>query len=856
MFRRDSIYRFLNLQTGEGKTVLLFVVYSLLMGGAVALFFASTTSLFLINFERTQLPIAFIASGSLVYVLGLAVQYLRRKASFLRVNGYLLAFMLLSVAGLLVASASFQNKWVYFALYLWNRVFVFIHGITFWATAGRVFNFGQTKRLLSFISTGDVIASMLSYFSVPLLLTFVSTDDLLDMALVLLVLCVLLMTYIYKRFQPQLTTELPEKAAEKPVAETVAMVSKSYESLLSTLALLTVFGLIYVEFMFTIQSKEVFPNKELLAGFLGIFFGICAVIELFVKSFLYNRLLSAYSIRAGIVMLPVALLVSYSLGAVYGTVYGTTSFFFALIALSRFFLSSVRRSISEPAFQVLFQPIPAAERTLIQSRIEGGPKAIGSILPGIILLILTSFSFITLVHLSYLFLAVLIFWTVVSFRIQPEYRATLNAAVIRSATLAYKKVIGHNLVRPTAERSLSSAQAFSSMLRLAESDNPDDRALAATELGYSGRYYAYTHLLRLLHDDHPLVRKAALSASGALRKPELWPRLFEHLLDEQYRDAATSALLSIGDAVIPSLSRFFTHTVLSTKQQVHIVGIINEMGGEAAIRFLRARINHPVQAVRDAVFEGLNHLNHRATVLERPHILLQLDEQVGLLVWLTAARLDLDSFPRNAPMINALRQEKNIVIPKVFNLLATLYGDNRFDLISQLITRENDEIKSYLIELLGTALPEEVKDRILPLFSDISFAERLRKSSVSHPQQQLSIEERLHDIINKDFNKLTHRLKAVALRELLVWHENDPTAILVANVTSPDELIAETAFYVLKVLNPTRFGELHRILALQSDSDRYRLASRVNGFQSEAELLLYRSEQLEIEENNTQLKSI
>lgn len=844
MFRRDSIYRFLNLQTGEGKTVLLFVVYSLLMGGAVALFFASTTSLFLINFDRTQLPLAFIASGSLVYVLGLAVRYLRKKSSFLRVNGYLLAFMLLSVAGLLVLSSSLQNKWVYFVLYLWNRVFVFIHGITFWATAGRVFNFGQTKRLLSFISTGDVIASILSYLSVPLLLTFVSTDDLLDMALVLLVLCALLMSYIYKRFQPQLTTELPVKTEGQSVVETVATISKSYESLLSILAMLTVFGLIFVEFMFTVQSKQVFPNKELLAGFLGIFFGICAVIELIIKSFLYNRLIGAYSIRAGIVLLPVALMVSYTLGAVYGTVYGTTSFFFALIALSRFFLSSIRRSVSEPAFQLLFQPIPAAERTLIQSRIEGGPKAVGSILPGIILLILTSFSFITLVHLSYLFLAILLFWTVISFRIQPEYRAMLNAAVIRSATLAYKKVIDHTTVRPKAERSLSSAQAFSSMLRLAESDNPDDRALAATELGYSGRYYAYTQLLTLLYDENPTVRKSALMASGAMRKPELWPRLFEHLLDEAYRDTATSALLMVGDAVIPSLTRFFSHSNLTGKQQVHIVGMINEMGGEAAVRFLRARINHPVQIVRDKVFEGLNHLNHRATVLERPHILLQLDEQVGLLVWLTAARLDLDSFPRNAPMINALREEKNTIVPKVFNLLATLYGDNRFDLISQLITKENDEIKSYLIELLSTALPEEVKGNILPLFSDISFAERLRKSSISHPQQQLSIEERLHDIINKDFNKVTHRVKAVALRELLDWHQSDPTAILVANVTSPDELIAETAFYVLKVLNPTRFWELHRILELQPESDRYQLASRVAGFESEAELLLHQPEEV------------
>ncbi|GAB4029241.1 HEAT repeat domain-containing protein [Spirosoma gilvum] len=832
MKQRETLYKLFNMQPGEGQVVLLFVVYSSFMGLAVAVFYTCSTALFLANFNQAELPLAFIAGGLLVYGLGIATRKLQEVVTFARMNGYLLGFLLVSVAILLLIPSPLMSKWIYFILFLWNRVFVFVNGITFWATASRVFNFQQAKRLFSFISLGDGISSILSYFSVPVLLSFFSTEQLLMVSLASVLVCTVLMVIITRRYRQLLVTKSSANQSVTSSSEPVDQVNQEYSRLLYILSLLLVFGLVYVEYMFTNQVKHVFPNKEIMASFLGIFFGLCAVIELVIRVFLYNRLISAYSVRLGVVMLPLALLASFLITAIYGSFYGVTPLLLAFIALSRFFMSSIRRSISEPSFQVLFQPIPAVERTRLQGRIEGGPKALGNVWAGLLLWGLASLSILSMVYLSYLFLPIIGFWIYIAFRLQSSYKNIISNVVNRSYELVRSNQSQNQTsVEPVSrEAEFSSNSSFQMMQQLAVSPLPADRIQAATELGSSGRYYAYVYLQPLLEDEDPAVRRAAILAAGATRKPELWPSLFANLAMADYWAEATSAVLSIGEPILPSLIRRFNQLSHSIPVQVYMIGIISDIGGPIALRFLRTHMNHPVQLIRDKVFAGLRCLGHKATVTERPQILMQLDEQIALLVWLAAARLDLNSYAKESSLIRALRHEKELIVPKVFNLLATLSGDNRFDVVGELITRKNDDIKGYLLELLDNALPSEIKSRVTPLFADIPLESKLLQSAANYPQQRLSVEDRLHDIINKDFSKITPTLKAIAIRELLNWHQTDPTAILVANAASSNELIAETSFFVLKKLNPDRFDELQQTLSLHPDSIQHRvLLSVLNG---------------------------
>ncbi|NML64388.1 HEAT repeat domain-containing protein [Hymenobacter sp. RP-2-7] len=837
---RPTAYRLLNLQAGEGRTVLLFSLYSLLMGAVMAVYYTCTTSLFLTSFDRQQLPLAFVASGVGIYALGRVVQWAQRRLPYGRVNAGLLLATVLTVGGLLVASALHPSKWLYFALFLWNRGFTYVNGVVFWTTMGRVFGLEQSKRLFGFIGVGEVVASIISYLSVPLLLRVISTDWLLLLAFGLLALCAVLMAYIRQRYRGVLEADKPASAAAgqpaaagRPAAPRVSAAAKAYYALLAVLALLPVFGLVYVEFMFTVQSKQVYPDKQSLASFLGLFFGLCSVVELFIKVFLYNKLISAYSVRLGIVLLPVLLLFSYGLAASYGAAYGATSLFFAYIALSRFFMSAVRRAISDPAFQVLFQPIPAAERTQLQSRIEGGPKALGNILPGLLLLALNSIRSVTPVDLCYVFLLLLLGWVTLAFRIQNGYRAMLNDAVMRSAQHVYQQLSGR---QPAAPAPVPAPRSFPALVALAASPAPADRATAAVELSYSGRYHACQHVMLLLHDEDPAVREAAITAAGRLGRAELWPRLFEHLGQPRYRAAAVAALLAVGAPILPSLARLLKQGNLPDGQQVQLVELAATIGGEAALRLLRGHLQHPRQCTREAVFEGLAQLHHRATVTERPYLGQQLDEYLEQMVWLMAARVDLASFASDSDVLNGLRAEKTQLMSKIVTLLVILYGDNRSDVIRELIDYQNNELRGYLLELISTTLPAQVRDRILLLFTPLPLAEKLRRADAYYPQQQLSVEERLLDILNRDYNKLGSWVKAAVVLALPQHLTTDPTLPLVAAATTPDAVLAEAALYLLHQLNPTRFEQLRPLDRHRADGQQ--LAERVAAGLTEAELLL------------------
>jgi HEAT repeat protein len=87
---------------------------------------------------------------------------------------------------------------------------------------------------------------------------------------------------------------------------------------------------------------------------------------------------------------------------------------------------SVRGAIYEPAFQLLYQPVPSGQRLAFQSQIEGIPKALGTILTGAILWFFSSISSMNLVHYNIFFLIIIVVWIVYAFRMYKSYRGRIK----------------------------------------------------------------------------------------------------------------------------------------------------------------------------------------------------------------------------------------------------------------------------------------------------------------------------------------------------------------------------------------------------------------------------------------------
>ncbi|MPR35325.1 hypothetical protein [Salmonirosea aquatica] len=845
----SSLYRFVDLKEGEEKTVGLFIGYSFFMGVAVAIFYTATTSLFLLSFERTMLPKAYIVGGIVVYALGLITSYIQKRIRFSYLVNGLIYFLMFSVTGLVLSYQFSDIKWFIFFLFVWNRVFVFVNGITFWSTAARLFNLQQAKRLFGLISTGEVISSIVSYFSVPLLLKFISTDQLLYIVALAVGACILLMSLIINRFSGQLAVIAEPAPREATSAGNPRswkrFLANPYYLLVFLLAMLPVVGLFFVDFMFAVESKEVFPDKELLASFLGVFFGFCALIEIVIKTVLYNKLIARFGLTLGVALLPLTLLFSLTLAVSYGVVYGTTALFFAFIVLSRFFMSSVRKSINEPSFQVLMQPIPSSERSEVQSRIEGGPKAFGNIVPGVILLLLTSVSFIGTVEIAAFFLIILMGWLYVSLKIQGQYRGVLRAlleksqAGIRHSLDAYQYA-AWRLAEARRTASLSSERSsFEFIVKLVESPRTADRVLAASLLGESGRYFAYKYLTRLIHDESSAVQNAALAAAATIRNPELLPLLIVHLERDATHEAAAYGLLGVGETAIRELARSFGQSAGHTVMQLRLIRVIRQIGGPRAVKFLRSVLNSPDAAVRDEVYGALKELDYQVTITERIYLTSEIGDRIELFVWLLAAQRDLSGYPPDSDIQSAIESEKRRIVPKIFTLLSLLPGAQRYDFISELLLSDNHETQGYLLEVMNMTLPNEWKGKLIPLFEDVPLVEKLKRCAADYPQRVLSPQERLGDIVNRHFSRVSSWLKATALHQLAQLPQ-DNALILAAHAVSPDEVISEIALSALYKSNPARFESLRQVMEARNDTFHLKICRRIANSPLDYDLLWYR----------------
>ncbi|OJV14538.1 MAG: hypothetical protein BGO21_17615 [Dyadobacter sp. 50-39] len=828
MIQTADISRLLNVRDDEKQLVKLLMLFSFFMGGAIALFYTVVASSFLTSFERTALPEVYVVGGVFVYLLGIGLSWLQKRLRFDKLGEMALALLTASIVLMLVCYQFTGSKWVFYVLFIWNRVFVLVNGLTFWAVVVKVFSFQQSKRLSSLINTGDVFASVAMYLAVPALVKVVPTDYLLVISVAFLAVCSVLLRKIHRDYvTPAHLTDRrvrEEKSADAPV-------NPAYYRSIFLLALLPVFGLFFVDYLFFTESRAVFPNKEALASFLGVFFGVSAILEFFIKTFLYNKLIGRFGLAMGIMLLPVLLVFSLTVSVIYGLAYDTAGIFFACIALSRFFMSAVRKAISEPAYQTLYQPITARLRLFIQGRIEGRAKAVGGFAAGVMLFILVNVAGMDALRLSMLFLVAALCWAVVALLGQRLYKKVVMEKVFRFAIPAQ----GRHTYEPAAA---PAELPFRKITDRVFSKHNTERIEAALALGRADRFLAYKSLIPLLQDPDPDVRHAAIFVAGEMKRPELWPYLTEQMELDRYYAVAFDALVKSGTPLLKYIEKSFLSNNENRFRQLHLLNLAEKIGGPEAIRFFRRNLDNPSRFVKDKVAVSLRNLHYRANSTEQSLLFNELDDHLATFSWLLAAHSDLGkAYARDSQLIINLEKEQRRIILKAFTLLEVLYGP-RFHAVTLLDGDQATDARDYLTEISDLLLPEAVKSKILPYLDSASFHEMRMRYDELFPQARLSVEERLKDIVNKDYTRISRWTKAVAIKELKGYPAESVTDILVSNAVSRSTVISETAFYVLRIVNPARFRSLLEVMTRTDDQFHLRIMQPLEWLATENDLLI------------------
>ncbi len=422
---KNAILNALNVRKGEETATGLLLLYSFVMGTVIAFFYTSATSMFVVNFESSMLPYAYICGGILSYIAWLVYARIERGVSFQKLTIMGIFLLLMAVIAFVTGIHYFNSKWLTFLMFAWIRVFIFISVVGFWGLATKLFDLRQGKRIFGLISSGEVISDIVGFFSIPFVLHFINTADLLYISLFGLGICLILMVYIFGKLQKPLSIPEPLQVPEKNTSFKIDFKDK-YLVVLIIMALLPMFGMCFADFSFLHQIKQEYKNQEVLASFLSIFFGATAVAEFVLKSFFSGRLLNKYGLKLALPILPVVLAGCVFLAIASGILYGPTGLFFSFIAFTKMLDRVLRSAIYDPSYQILYQPLPAEDRSKAQGMVEGMGKGLGFALAGAVVLIFTQIKIVNLVYFNILFILILAVWVKFSFEMYNQYRRSLG----------------------------------------------------------------------------------------------------------------------------------------------------------------------------------------------------------------------------------------------------------------------------------------------------------------------------------------------------------------------------------------------------------------------------------------------
>ncbi|MBF9239098.1 cyclic nucleotide-binding domain-containing protein [Hymenobacter sp. BT683] len=390
MISATYLQRLFGIKTSEARTVGLFLLHNFLLGIGSVLVYVAANVLLLEHDPAHSLPLGYIAGALAMMAVSKVYTYFEHHYLLkkLAVRVLLAVVALTGVMGVLVAVG--HSVAAAAAIMVGYRVIYLLTNLEFWGVSAVVFDVRQSKRLFSVISSGDMPAKALG----ALLAALIHGDAQLPV-----LLGVSFAAYLGALFalRSTLSSHVVEAAA-RPVRQSqhnsAPLVKRLFGGselvLAMCLSLVAIAAVISgVEYMFFINVKHRFHASEDITRSVGWVLGLTYLAAMFFKLLVSRQALDRYGVQWSLQLLPaVALVCLVVFGGVQvmGASSQTTllAYFCGLYLL----LEVLRRTVFDPVFLVLFQPLAPQQRLAAHTLAKGFYEPLGMGLTGLLFLAL------------------------------------------------------------------------------------------------------------------------------------------------------------------------------------------------------------------------------------------------------------------------------------------------------------------------------------------------------------------------------------------------------------------------------------------------------------------------------------
>jgi MFS family permease len=721
------LLRYMDIQSGEEKNFSILFLQSLLVGFATSFFFVSATAHFIKNAGVQNLPLAYLISGVVGFVLVSAYKKVQSSAGivFSYVAGLVLyAVLCLGLYFLYEKGEQSHAMSVYLAYtgLVLIMPFVAIFSIGFSVLSLQVFSFAQSKRLLAMVGTGETVAAIIAFISVPFLMKLVGDSvQLLPMSAVLVLLALLPIRRLVAVNQNKFAGIV--KKANKQVKLNFAFFRK--EKFYTAIMLFTFFSVLAIylaDYSYLIAVRYLSVQTEIeTASIVAVIFSVIKTGELLI-SFLSRKLINKNGMRVSLLLLPFLLILFSALALASALLHTEPLFLLFFLVINKFNERVVRKGITTPSMKVIYQVTEPVERAQLQTSIEGIFSQLATIAAGGLLVLISLFysgapgnvlKLLNLVTVSCL--VIYIGWLFSSFKVFSTYKQKINQFLFSKKTV----VADHSVVQH-----LSFDQWLTSMR--AQGELVDGEALGAVNPENRQQ------LLSVIMFYNPSLKEYTFESE---------PDFFFKSLEKAYFN---------NDNFFNRVSIIWFAAFLPEQQQLHLFKeaywVSNQFQKLLLIRLLN-KGSHKTAQTKDFYFINLA----QECVKEA----MQLESAINDL-----ASLEDRVLPEQLQTL--LKRQKNILL----ELLKVLYDPAAMSVIQSVINEEDssEEHQQFAVELLSNILEPGMKEYVLPVFESIPFADKKTQVADLLFIYELSVAERLKDIVMMDVKLVNPFTKQLAMQ--------------------------------------------------------------------------------------------
>ncbi|MBX2967030.1 MAG: HEAT repeat domain-containing protein [Cyclobacteriaceae bacterium] len=463
------LHKSLRMQEGEEGRVILLLLASFFMGAFLATFTVAAQTLFLNNFdEQNDLPGAFAIGGAFGLVATIAYNFLQRKISF-----RFLAILSLLVVTVITAAIEYGRLYVedintiYYYGFTQLVPFTLIVLLVFWGTFNRFFNVRQSKRLVGTVDQGALVASVISFFLIPVVLPSLGDNEteqaesLYTISLVSIIIFTVLFIVLSAKFGGEQWSLAKERETNIKIAIPNFFKSR-YLILLSVFIIVSIIALNFVQYSFlSVSTQRLKPEQ--LATFLALFEATVVIFAFLADTLTSERVLQDYGLRVAILINPAMIGIFTVAALIIGWAFGYTqdspsfTIFFVMVAMSLLIIGAAKEAFDEPAFKLYQLPIDSNIKIDVQTKIEGIAAALGTMIAGGLIYLINRVHVFNLLHITLFTIPIVALWYFVGTRMYTNYRKTLRSTLIKNKANVEHTIEQEFTVDRVLEREITSS---------------------------------------------------------------------------------------------------------------------------------------------------------------------------------------------------------------------------------------------------------------------------------------------------------------------------------------------------------------------------------------------------------------